>query len=166
MEYKKPNTEMIDRYMKPYLNAKEQNDIQKCFLGYDERFRVYNNDSFIKCLTDPEVLLEYVIYPLYLDGDLTVKQALIDTVLKFVDSANPIEFFQAFNYLCGEEMLLKVYKELPFVIFDKNIANRMINRLEQMKLPMQNYKKQDYGKYMNTMYDMVQEIIIASPLFG
>ena len=44
MEYKKPNANMIDRYMKPYLNAREQNNIQKCFLGDEKKFRVNNND--------------------------------------------------------------------------------------------------------------------------
>ena len=165
MGYKKPNANMIDEYMKPYLKAKEQNNIQRCFLGEDKKFRINNKDSYIKNLTDPTVLLEYVIYPLYLDGDTTVKEELIDTILQFADSTYPIEFYHASSFLCGEEMLLKLYKELPFVVFDKTIAKRMSGRLEEMRLPMQNYKEGDFGKYMNTMYDIVQGIISASPLF-
>ena len=110
-------------------------------------------------ITDSEVFLECVIYPLYIDGDNGILSLLKAEIDFLISNSNPIEFFQGINFLCGEKMLKKVYGELPFYIFDENRINLLHSRLCYMKDKMESYKKGDFGKYKENMYDMASHIM-------
>lgn len=110
-------------------------------------------------ITDSEVFLECVIYPLYIDGDNGILSLLKAEIDFLISNSNPIEFFQGIIFLCGEKMLKKVYGELPFYIFDENRINLLHSRLCYMKDKMESYKKGDFGKYKENMYDMASHIM-------
>lgn len=110
-------------------------------------------------ITDSEVFLECIIYPLYIDGDNGILSLLKAEIDFLISNSNPIEFFQGINFLCGEKMLKKVYGELPFYIFDENRINLLHSRLCYMKDKMESYKKGDFGKYKENMYDMASHIM-------
>ena len=110
-------------------------------------------------ITDSEVFLECVIYPLYIDGDNGILSLLKAEIDFLISNSNPIEFFQGINFLCGEKMLKKVYGDLPFYIFDENRINLLHSRLCYMKDKMESYKKGDFGKYKGNMYDMASHIM-------
>lgn len=166
MAYKKPNQAMIDRYLVIFQKAEANGKLRECFVGEDKEYRINNRDSYISSVTDPEVLLEFVLYPLYVDGNISVKGRLLNILLEFVQSNKPLEYYQAFSFLCGEMMLSKVYGEIPFELFDESIARVMMDRLSEMADKLKQYKDGDFGKYKNTMYDMVCEIINSSKLFA
>ena len=52
-------------------------------------------------ITDSEVFLECVIYPLYIDGDNGILSLLKAEIDFLISNSNPIEFFQGINFLCG-----------------------------------------------------------------
>ena len=91
---------MIEQYLQLYKKAKENRDIKACYLGVAKQFRIISRDSYISTLTDPEVMLEYVLYPQYCEGNIKIKAEVLD-------------------------MMFKIFGEIPFVIFDKKLAKMM-----------------------------------------
>lgn len=155
--YRKPNQKIIDRYFNIYQNC----SLRECLMGLQKECRIYNRDSYMSCITDPEVFLECVIYPLFIDGDKDIFNLLVKEIDFLISSNNPIEYFQGINYLCGEIMLKKIYGELPFYVFDENRINLIKSRLIDMKGKMESYREGDFGKYRETMYDMANRILMS-----
>lgn len=155
--YRKPNQKIIDRYFNIYQNC----SLRECLMGLQKECRIYNRDSYMSCITDPEVFLECVIYPLFIDGDKDIFNLLVKEIDFLISSNNPIEYFQGINYLCGEIMLKKIYGELPFCVFDENRINLIKSRLIDMKGKMESYREGDFGKHRETMYDMANRILMS-----
>lgn len=110
-------------------------------------------------------MLEYVLYPQYYDGNVEIKAEALNIMISFVQSDNAIELYQAFNFLCAERMMNKFLGEIPFTIFDKNLANVMKEKVVKMKNSLISFKDGDFGKYKTSMYDVVQSIMKSSNLF-
>lgn len=108
-QYKKPNQKMINQYLRIYEKSKENNDIKACYLGLDKQLRIVSGDSYISTLTDPEVMLEYVLYPQYCDGNIEIKAEVFGMMVSFIQSDNAIELYQAFSFLCAEMMMSKFF---------------------------------------------------------
>ena len=62
-------------------------------------------------------------------------------------------------------MMNKFFGEIPFTIFDKNLANVMKEKVVKMKNSLISFKDGDFGKYKTSMYDVVQSIMKSSNLF-
>lgn len=164
-QYKKPNQKMIDQYLQFYKNAKENKDIKACYLGVDKQFRIISRDSYISTLTDPEVMLEYVLYPQYCDGNIEIKAEVFGMMVSFIQSDNAIELYQAFSFLCAEMMMSKFFGKIPFTIFDKELAKVMKEKVVIMKNSLISFKDSDFGKYKTSMYDIICGIMKSSNLF-
>ena len=150
-QYKKPNQKMIDRYLQSYEKAKEDKDIKACYLGLDRQFRIVSRDSYISTLTDPEVMLEYVLYPQYCDGNIEIKAEVFGMMVYFIQSDNAIELYQAFSFLCAEMMMSKFFGKMPFTIFDEELAKVMKEKVVKMKNSLISFKDGDFGKYKTSM---------------
>jgi hypothetical protein len=107
----------------------------------------------MQSITDPEVFLEYVAYPIYLDEDAAIKLRMSNELNTLIHSTDPVAFYQSVNFFCGETMLSKIYGELPFCMFDKNNINQMHSRFSEMKSAMSAYQDGDFAKYKGNMYD-------------
>ena len=164
-QYKKPNQKMIDQYLQFYKNAKENKDIKACYLGVDKQFRIISRDSYISTLTDPEVMLDYVLYPQYCDGNIEIKAEVFGMMVSFIQSDNAIELYQAFSFLCAEMMMSKFFGKIPFTIFDKELAKVMKEKVVKMKNSLISFKDNDFGKYKTSMYDIICGIMKSSNLF-
>ena len=158
-QYKKPNQKMIDQYLQFYKNAKENKDIKACYLGVDKQFRIISRDSYISTLTDPEVMLEYVLYPQYCDGNIEIKAEVFGMMVSFIQRDNAIELYQAFSFLCAEMMMSKFFGKIPFTIFDKELAKVMKEKVVKMKNSLISFKDSDFGKYKTSMYDIILSLI-------
>lgn len=163
--YKKPNQKMIEQYLQLYKKAKENKDIKACYLGVDKQFRIISRDSYISTLTDPEVMLEYVLYPQYCEGNIKIKAEVLDMMISFTQSNNAIELYQAFSFLSAEMMMCKFFGEIPFVIFEKKLAKMMKKKALEMKNSLISFKDGDFGKYKTSMYDVICDIMKSSNLF-
>lgn len=163
--YKKPNQKMIEQYLRPYEKAKENKDIKACYLGVNKQFRITSRDSYISTLTDPEVMLEYVLYPQYCDGNIKIKAEVFGMMVSFIQSDNAIELYQAFSFLCAEMMMSKFFGKIPFTIFDKELAKVMKEKVVKIKNSLISFKDGDFGKYKTSMYDIICGIMKSSNLF-
>ena len=163
--YKKPNQKMIDQYLRIYEKSKESKDIKACYLGVNKQFRIISRDSYISTVTDPEVMLEYVLYPQYCEGNIKIKAEALDMMISFIQSNNAIELYQAFSFLSAEMMMCKFFGEIPFVIFDKKLAKMMKKKALEMKNLLISFKDGDFGKYKTSMYDVICDIMKSSNLF-
>lgn len=165
MEYKKPNQKMIEQYLKKYLSAKGIGSPRLCYLGKAPHYRIKSRDSYIRSLTDPQVFLLYVLYPRFVDGDTEIINEAKKMMKEFAESEKPEEFYQAFCFLCDENGFKKEYEKIPFQIFDEEILTIMKSRIPVMKKKLQEYREDDFGKYISTMYDTVIAIIENNPFF-
>ncbi len=163
--YTKPNQTIIDKYVRLYTSAKDENSLLKCYLGSEKEFRLINQDSYFTEITDPEVMLEYVLYPLYLDGMNDIPDEMLNVMNNFIDSGNVLEIYQAFCYLNAEMMMQKIYDEVPFLVFNSRIAEEMKKKALEMKEELENYRIGEFGKYKSSMYDTIVSIMDASDLF-
>lgn len=157
--YEKPNQRLIDNYKKIFDRTCSDASLKDCMIGTVSSYRIYSRDSYIGTITDPEVFMEYVAFPEYLSGNLSIKQKVVRIIGEFALSEDPLEFFQSINYLCGEMMLKKIYVELPFEMFDHSMVASLEKKLPLMKDVMINYKDGDFSKYKDTMYDMALRIL-------
>lgn len=164
-QYKKPNQKMINQYLRIYEKSKENNDIKACYLGLDKQLRIVSRDSYISTLTDPEVMLEYVLYPQYCDGNIEIKAEVFGMMVSFIQSDNAIELYQAFSFLCAEMMMSKFFGKIPLTIFDKELAKVMKEKVVKMKNSLISFKDGDFGKYKTSMYDVICDIMKSSNLF-
>lgn len=163
--YKKPNHKMKEQYLWIYEKAKESKDIKACYLGVNKQFRIISRDSYISTVTDPEVMLEYVLYPQYFEGNIKIKAEALDMMISFIQSNNAIELYQAFSFLSAEMMMCKFFGEIPFVIFDKKLAKMMKKKALEIKNSLISFKDGDFGKYKASMYDVICGIMKSSNLF-
>lgn len=159
--YQKPNQKIIEKYLNIYQN----HTLHDCIIGLRPECRIYNRDSYLTCITDPDVFLDCVIYPLYVDGECNIQDLMIKEIDYLIASNNPIEFFQGICYLCSEKILKKIYGELPFCMFDENKIHFVQSRLIDMKDKMILYREDDFGKYNENMYDMANRILNCSLFF-
>ena len=71
-------------------------------------------------MTDPEVMLEYVLYPQYCEGHIKIKAEVFGMMVSFIQSDNAIELYQAFSFLCAEMMMNKFLEKYHLLYLTKS----------------------------------------------
>lgn len=165
MSFEILNQGRVDRRTKAYMNAYDKGEHKKYYIGRDEKFRFLNQDSYIKTLTEPQAMYECVLYPLYINGKLEVKRDAIGIILELINSDDPIEFYQAMQFLITEQHMIERWADIPFVIFDKYMAKLLFERLPHMKDKLIECQEGDFAKCQKTMYEMVVETMIKNEFF-
>lgn len=157
-KYKKPNQKIIDRCMSVYKNT----SLKECLIGLQPSCRIYQRESPILGITDPDVFLEDLAYPLYIDNiDKNIAKNISDLLITFAQSEDTLEFFQCINYLYSEKRFKDIYdEEPPFSILNDNILNIVKLRMPEMKDKMVAYSEGDF-KGLKNMYDLANNLIKA-----
>ena len=165
LPFAKRNQERIDKYTKIYTDAKENGQSKQCLLGKNEQYRIAYEDSDVPTLSDPSLVLEYVLYPSYIDGNEDVKEELINVITEFINSNDPLEYLQAYRYLREETFNEKFFYQTPFSIFDESFIEQMIYRLPEMEDRLMSCKTENFSKREISVYDKICNIIYSNPLF-
>ena len=165
------NYEVLDEkytinYLNAYIEAKRKGEEIKCFIGEDKLYRMTSRNSIITTLTDPNVLLEYCIYPLFTKGDIEIGKRSKDILLEMASSENVIYIYQAVKFVYSQDKLIKKYNKLPIIIDVCEIAPILLEKINVMQKEMKEYKSGEFALYSKSIYDMMQGMIRKSKSFN
>ena len=111
----------IARYKKAIENHREID----AFLGIDPEYRIGHRDSYYQDITDTHILIEYSLYPIYVEGDFDIPDRIFDILKELAFSQDIIHLYQVISFIKKQEDYLNslVTKEGKFNVFE--IKNRM-----------------------------------------
>ena len=157
--YIKPDNKMTYMYKKIYLTRKKEGRVKDVYIGTDESCRIYSKDSCYSGITDSGLMLEYVLFPIYLEGNTEIKTEVINVINEFINSNDILEYYQAFMFLSSEALMKSIYGDIPFTIFTLDAVKKMVNRLPDMENKLKNYRKGEFGRYHSSMYANVRQVV-------
>ncbi len=139
-EFKDPEAFFCEEYMNGgrkgyvYVAREEDEEIQKriedsiavgkfrnLLRGTEEEYRILSIVPQGKLLTDIMCVLEDGLYPLYLNGFHDVKNIIRKELEEMVNSADPIDLIQAYEYISSETYNIKLNCNLPFIVVDREL---------------------------------------------
>lgn len=156
---------MIDHFTERFQKAKEEGMLVKCLVGKDSEYRINNHDSYYSSISDPEVILEFVVYPQFVDGNKSVENEIKEVIEQLALSEDVIFYFQAFSFVSAEMMMKKYFGEIPCSVVSDELIVILKSRLASMSDKLQTYNEGEFGMYQNTMFDTVQSIIETCDVF-
>lgn len=93
----------------------------KCLLGEEDEYCFINQESYLRCLTDPGFLLTVCAYRRSDYGDKKIGKRYEEILYDFLRSEIPVRIYQACNFIKSQEILLNIYSGIPFVFEVKNL---------------------------------------------
>ena len=135
----------IMRYKKAIENHREID----VFLGIDPEYRIGHRDSYYQDITDTHVLIEYSLYPIYVEGDFDIPDRTFNILKELASSQDIIHLYQVVSFIKKQEDLLEEYDSLPFIIDAEAIVPIVLDSI--YTLP--NEKKVDYYRNICNLID-------------
>ncbi|MBQ7980967.1 MAG: hypothetical protein IJ305_05090 [Oscillospiraceae bacterium] len=148
-----PNEYLLQHYNDARL---EGNEI-KCFTGLENKYRIIERNSNYLTVSDLSVLLKNCIYPIYLSGQIKIKEETEHILLKLANSENPFEFYTAINFI-NHEWVIKDSYIVPFEINFKNTVKTIMDRFPAMKKHIQKYNGLPFNREY-VMLEIVEDIM-------
>ena len=138
----------VIRYKKAIENHRELD----AFLGIEPEYRIGHRDSYYQDITDVHILLEYSLYPIYLEGDFDIPDRILDILKELASRQDIIHLYQVVSFIKYQEDLLEEYDALPFIIDVENIVPIVLESI--YNLP--NEKKVDYYRNICSLIDSME----------
>ncbi|EHI69459.1 NAD glycohydrolase inhibitor [Streptococcus ictaluri] len=151
----------LEDYQKIFQEERSLKEFITFFIGKDKNYRITKRDSYMGDISDPEVILEYSIYPLYIKGKTQLKEKVEEALLEMSKSGKALYIYQVVQFINGENMLLNYYEELPFYLNRDQILSHVKQALadDHIRQEMKTYKTGEFAHYKDTMLDMVERIM-------
>lgn len=138
----------IMRYKKAIENHREID----AFLGIDPEYRIGHRDSYYQDITDTHVLIEYSLYPIYVEGDFDIPDRTFNILKELASSQDIIHLYQVVSFIKKQEDLLEEYDSLPFIIDAEAIVPIVLDSI--YNLP--NEKKVNYYRNICNLIDSME----------
>ena len=138
----------IARYKKAIENHREID----AFLGIDPEYRIGHRDSYYQDITDTHILIEYSLYPIYVEGDFDIPDRIFDILKELASSQDIIHLYQVVSFIKKQEDLLEEYDSLPFIIDAEAIVPIVLDSI--YTLP--NEKKVNYYRNICNLIDSME----------
>ena len=129
--YKLKNKENYQNFVKHYLKVMREGKEAEAFLGEDIRYRFQQRNSMITEYTDIQVLLEYCLFPLYIESDKDIERRTFEILKEFSLSIDEKKIWQVTEYLLIQDFVLAEYKPLPFEIDTRKLVPLILDTLEK-----------------------------------
>lgn len=159
MKYEIVGSDISEIPMKIFMKLWNQGNESMCFIGTDVECRISQKNSIISHLTDPEVMIEYCLYPLLKTEGNRVVVTIKDNIERLSNSNNIIDVFQAIRFIYAQNNLIKQYEELPFIIDFKDCISKLRLKTNDMKKMMEDYRDGDFAKFRKNMYQMSDNML-------
>lgn len=135
----------VMRYKKAIENHKELD----AFLGIDPEYRIGHRDSYYQDITDTHILIEYSLYPIYVEGDFDIPNRTFNILKELASSQDIIHLYQVVSFIKKQEDLLEEYVTLPFIIDVESIVPIVLESIYNLS----NEKKVDYYRNICNLID-------------
>lgn len=119
------------------------NNLRAVFLGADNAYIIQERDTEIKTLTDMHYLIISGLYPVYMKYNLGGGDIVRSILEEMIDSGNPYELFQVYDYVKEESKLRDDYYGLPYITVDKTLIYNMKKKRKEMEKELKEANKLD-----------------------
>ena len=130
--YKLKNKENYQNFVKDYREIMKEGKEAEAFLGEDIRYRFQQRNSMITEYTDIQVLMEYCLFPLYVEGDKDIEKRTFEILKEFSLSIDEKKIWQVTEYLLLQDFILAEYKPLPFEIDTRKLVPLILDTIEKL----------------------------------
>ena len=130
--YKLKKKENHRYFVKHYLEVMKEGKEAEAFLGEDIRYRFQQRNSMITEYTDIQVLMEYCLFPLYVEGDKDIEKRTFEILKEFSLSIDEKKIWQVTEYLLLQDFILSEYKPLPFEINTRKLVPLILDTIEKL----------------------------------
>lgn len=140
-----------------YLKARSETKLESLFLGEGE-YIINSRDSYFNEITDIVVLIERCLYPLFLNGDMTIADEVVSILKDFSKSRNITKLHQIVSFINYQKESVLFPKEFAFYIdFSLMLPDliQSINSIDKQDLETALEKK---------LYEFVMNMVQTTPL--
>ena len=153
--YKLKNKENYQNFVKDYREIMKEGKEAEVFLGTEARYRFRQRDSYELDSTDIGVLIEYCLFPLYVEGDEDIAKRTFDILKEFSLSNDLMRLKKVTKYISIQSRWVKKYTSLPFVIETDELVRNIIESISKLS---------DEQKHTYT-YERLCNVLDRSPLY-
>ena len=130
--YKLKNKENYQNFVKDYREIMKEGKEAEVFLGTEARYRFRQRDSYELDSTDIGVLMEYCLYPLYVEGDEDIAKRTFEILKDFSLSVDLVKLDKVTDYISMQGSRLRRYTSLPFVIETDELVRNIIESISKL----------------------------------
>lgn len=153
--YKLKNKENYQNFVKDYREIMKEGKEAEVFLGTDAKYRFRQRDSYEVDSTDIGVLMEYCLYPLYVEGDRDIARRTFEILKDFSLSIDLVKLDKVTDYISMQGSRLRRYTSLPFVIETDELVRNIIESISKLS----DEQKRTYT------YERLCNVLDRSPLY-
>ena len=153
--YKLKNKENYQNFVKDYREIMKEGKEAEVFLGTEPKYRFRQRDSYDVNSTDIGVLMEYCLYPLYVEGDEDIARRTFDILKDFSLSTDLVKLDKVTAYISMQGSRLRRYTSLPFVIETDELVRNIIESISKLS----DEQKRTYT------YERLCNVLDRSPLY-
>ena len=153
--YKLKNKENYRYFVKHYLEVMKEGKEAEAFLGTEAKYRFRQRDSYELDSTDIGVLIEYCLYPLYVEGDRDIARRTFEILKEFSLSNDLMRLKKVMKYISIQSKWMKKYTSLPFVIETDELVRNIIESISKLS----DEQKRTYT------YERLCNVLDRSPLY-
>ena len=153
--YKLKNKENYQNFVKDYREIMKEGKEAEVFLGTEAKYCFRQRDSYDVDSTDIGVLMEYCLYPLYMEGDRDIARRTFEILKDFSLSIDLMRLKKVIKYISIQSRWVKKYTSLPFVIETDELVRNIIESISKLS---------DEQKPTYT-YERLCNVLDRSPLY-
>ena len=153
--YKLKNKEYYQNFVKDYREIMKEGKEAEVFLGTEAKYCFRQRDSYDVDSTDIGVLMEYCLYPLYMEGDRDIERRTFEILKDFSLSIDLMRLKKVIKYISIQSRWVKKYTSLPFVIETDELVRNIIESISKLS---------DEQKPTYT-YERLCNVLDRSPLY-
>lgn len=131
-KYEIPEPKDYQSFINFYRNVMREGKEEEAFLGTDEKYRIWQRDSYELDSTDIGVLIEYCLYPLYVEGDRDIARRTFEILKDFSLSVDLVKLDKVTDYISMQGSRLRRYTSLPFVIETDELVRNIIESISKL----------------------------------
>ena len=127
-----PEPKDYQNFVKHYLEVMREGKEAQAFLGTEVKYRFRQRDSYELDSTDIGVLMEYCLYPLYVEGDRDIARRTFAILKDFSLSVDLVKLDKVTDYIFIQNRRLRRYTSLPFIIETDELVKNIIESISKL----------------------------------
>ena len=121
-----PEPKDYQHFVTHYREVMREGKEDQAFLGTEAWYRFRQRDSYEVDSTDIGVLMEYCLYPLYVEGDRDIASRTFDIMKYFSLSNDLMKLKKVTQYISNQKWFVTNYYDIPFVIETDELVRNII----------------------------------------
>lgn len=131
-EYRIPDKKDYQPFVDCYKKEMKVGKDAELFLGTDPLYRIQQRGSYVVGSTDIINLIDYCLFPIYLEGNTSIAQRTFDILKELSSNADLLKLDKVTDYLLYQYRTLSKYDNVPFLIDTKKLVSLIIDSIEKL----------------------------------